>query len=148
MRNFIENNLRENLKSYTILALILLLGLIIGIMFVNNMETVQKEEINTYLTGFIEELKNDNKINYLELLKNSVINNLEFVILIVLLNFSIWGGISNFALFGYKGNKSFAKKHHAIVIFFKKASSYQQNHFLICKMQEKGKKIFHFLRIA
>lgn len=117
MRNLIENNLKENIKSYAILALILLLGLIIGIMFVNNLEIAQKEEINTYLTDFVEELKNDNSINYQSLLKKSVITNIEFITLVVLLNFSIWGGISNFALFGYKGFKLGYSISSAIAIF-------------------------------
>lgn len=103
MKDIIENDIRENFKSYAILALIILLGLIVGIMFVNNMHENHKNEANTYLTEFIVELKNENKINYFELLKKTMINNLEFIIIVVLLNFSIWGGVGNFVLLGYKG---------------------------------------------
>ena len=74
MKNFkkvIEEHVTKNIKLYTILIIIFLLGLIIGIIVVNNSQDMQKAEINNYINTFITDLKNGAKLDYFKLLKTS-----------------------------------------------------------------------------
>lgn len=50
-------HVKDNLKAYTIVSIILLIGIIFGVLFVNNMNQTQTEEVQTYLTDFTDSLK-------------------------------------------------------------------------------------------
>ena len=72
MKNFkkiIEEHIIKNIRAYIILTIIFLVGIIIGIIVVNNSNADNKNEINSYINNFITELKNGTKLNYGELLK-------------------------------------------------------------------------------
>lgn len=68
---YIKNNLRE----LAIITIILLIGLVFGIIFVNNSGTEQANEISSYINGFVSELKNDIQIDKAQLLKDALISN-------------------------------------------------------------------------
>lgn len=76
----IVNHIKDNLKSYLIVSLILLIGIILGVFFVNNLTEIQKTEIETYLTEFTNSLKNNATIDQGNVLKKSIGNNLFFTI--------------------------------------------------------------------
>lgn len=76
----ITNHIKDNLKSYMIISLILLIGIILGVIFVNNMNETQSKEVRTYLTDFINALKNGSTIDNGALLKKSIGNNLLLVL--------------------------------------------------------------------
>ena len=59
----IINHVKDNLKAYTIVSIILLIGIIFGVLFVNNMNQTQKEEVQTYLTDFTVSLKDGASID-------------------------------------------------------------------------------------
>ena len=49
----IENNLRE----YIIFTVIFLIGIVIGVIFINNVSENQGLEINNYITSFVSSLR-------------------------------------------------------------------------------------------
>ena len=60
MRNIkkvIEEHITRNIRTYFILIIIFLLGLIIGLIVVNNSSEEQETEITNYINTFITELK-------------------------------------------------------------------------------------------
>ena len=75
----IKNHIVENLKAYIVVSLIILIGIISGVIFVNNMSDAQTQDIQKYLQSFIESLKEGKSINSGELLKKSLGNNLLLV---------------------------------------------------------------------
>lgn len=81
--SIITNHIKDNIKEYTIVSLFLLVGIVIGVIFVNNMNETQSQEVKTYLTSFTNSLKDGSTINNGELLKKSLKNNL-------LLAFLMW----------------------------------------------------------
>ena len=103
MKLIIEEHIRKNIKLYILLTTIFLIGVILGILFINNTKNETKTEINNYILNFISNIQSNNSINYGEILKNTITRNIKLVILIVLLAFSIWGEIANSLLVGYKG---------------------------------------------
>ena len=80
LTNLITNHIKENLKAYVIISFILLIGIILGIIFINYMNDSQSQEVENYLTNFINSLKNGSTIDSGQLLKKSIGNNLFLVL--------------------------------------------------------------------
>ena len=77
----IKNHIVENLKAYIIVSIILLIGITLGVIFVNNMSETQTQDIQTYLQSFTGSLKEGKAVNTGELLRKSLGNNLLLVFL-------------------------------------------------------------------
>lgn len=56
----IKSHIAENLKAYIIVSIILLIGITLGVIFVNNMSEAQTQDIQTYIQSFIGALKMEN----------------------------------------------------------------------------------------
>lgn len=76
--SYVKNNARE----LSIVTIIFLIGLIFGVIFVNNAEQAQTQEISSYINGFINNLKDNLQINKVELLQESLISN--FILALIL----------------------------------------------------------------
>ena len=106
MRNIkrvIEEHITRNIRTYFILIIIFLLGLIIGLIVVNNSSEGQETEIANYINNFITELKNGAKLDYFKLLKNSFGNNLFLVIILWFMSSTVIGIPIVYGIIGYKG---------------------------------------------
>ena len=77
----IKSHIAENIKAYIIVSLITLIGIILGVIFVNNMSETQTQDIQTYLQSFTGALKEGKTIDSGALLKKSLGNNLLLVFL-------------------------------------------------------------------
>lgn len=106
MRNIkkvIEEHITRNVKTYFILIIIFLLGLIIGLIVVNNSSAEQETEITNYINYFVTELKNGSKLDYFKLLKSSFANNLFLVIILWFMSSTVIGIPIVYGMIGYKG---------------------------------------------
>ena len=106
MRNIkrvIEEHITRNVKTYFILIIIFLLGLIIGLIVVNNSSPEQETEITSYINSFVTELKNGSKLDYFKLLKSSFANNLFLVITLWFMSSTVIGIPIVYGIIGYKG---------------------------------------------
>lgn len=81
--NIIKEHIKSNAKEYLIVAIVFLIGIILGVMFVNNTEQTKKTEVTEYLQNFTNALNTDYQIDSAKLLKQSIISNL-------LLALSLW----------------------------------------------------------
>ena len=57
IKEIIEEHLRENLKYYMIVSIIMLIGIVLGVIFVNNLDESQKQVAQDYLTKSIQYFK-------------------------------------------------------------------------------------------
>lgn len=73
-------HIRDNLKSYLLVAIILLIGIVLGVLFVNNLQEQQSQEVQSYVDEFVTSLQNGTSIDTGKLLKNSIKNNLMLAI--------------------------------------------------------------------
>ena len=87
----IYNHIMNNKKNYIIATILFFIGLIIGIMFVNNMKEEQFLQIDTYIKTLINNIKNTEKTDYILLLKESIISNFILVIIILIASSTIIG---------------------------------------------------------
>lgn len=79
-KELVFNHIYENLKSYIIVIIIFLIGIIAGVIFINNINETQITEIQNYINSFITSLKTDSHIDKIELLKNSISDNLILIV--------------------------------------------------------------------
>lgn len=102
MNKYLKKHIEENYKSYFIFIIVFVLGMIIGIIALNNLNEEQKNSVSTYITNFIETSKNSN-IDYTALLKSTISKNFKFVLVTIIIDLSVFRLIASNLMIGYKG---------------------------------------------
>ena len=82
IKEIITEHIINNKKEYIIVCLLFIIGIFLGVMFVNNIQEDQKTEIQAYLNNFIQTMKETEKLDYMSLLKISIGQNIFFAIII------------------------------------------------------------------
>lgn len=80
IKQLILNHFYENIKAYMIVIIIFIIGIVAGVIFINNTNETQGIEIQNYITSFINSLKQDYHIDKLELLKKSLGDNFILIL--------------------------------------------------------------------
>ena len=76
VKETIKQHIINNKKEYIIVALFLIIGIFLGVLFVNNINDNQKEQISTYVKDYITKMKDTDNINNIDVLKSSIKQNL------------------------------------------------------------------------
>ena len=75
IKDTIFTHVQNNSKEYIIVTLIFIIGLFLGVMFINNISESQMTEVSSYLTNFIEKLKNTENLKIGTMLKTTILEN-------------------------------------------------------------------------
>ncbi len=75
-KEIIFSHIENNIKQYLIISIVFIIGIIIGVIFINNLSENHISDITNYITSFVEDLKNNKDVNTLLLLKESIRKNL------------------------------------------------------------------------
>lgn len=103
MRKALEKHIKENIKEYFIFALILIIGLFIGTLILNNSGTAQREAISNYLNEFNTQVKDGSRVEYTSMLFEILKKDIVLTGLITFLSVSIIGVPAIYLIIGYKG---------------------------------------------
>lgn len=103
IKKVIIEHIKNNLKEYLIVTVFFLIGIISGIILVNNTTQEQSNEISSYLTNFLIELKNNYTIDRLELLKQSVLENTRLSIILWFVGSTVVGIPIVYAIISFRG---------------------------------------------
>jgi stage II sporulation protein M len=95
--------LNNNKREYAIVLLLFVIGLIFGIIFINNSSSTQIDEIRNYLSDFINLLKDNAQIDSGELLKSGLISNLLFVLALWFVGSTVIGIPIVYGIIIYRG---------------------------------------------
>lgn len=76
IKSTIYQHITNNSKEYVLVTLIFLVGIFLGVMFINNTQEAQMSEITSYLNNFVDKLKNTEKLENMEILKTTIIENI------------------------------------------------------------------------
>lgn len=91
IKELILRHIYDNIKLYLIVIIILVVGIIAGVVFVNNTSVEEAQEIQNYITEFINLLKQGNRIDTGQLLKKSLGDNITLIIIMWLLGSTVIG---------------------------------------------------------
>ncbi len=80
LKTIILDNIYKNLKLYTIAILIFVIGITLGVIFINNTNEAQITEIKEYITNFVNLIKQDYQIDKPKLLKKSILDNFLLIL--------------------------------------------------------------------
>lgn len=101
--NTIYQHITNNSKEYILLTLIFLIGIFLGVMFINNSQESQRGEITAYLNNFIDKLKNTEKLENVEILKTTIIENIILAITLWFFGTTVIGIPVVFGIILYRG---------------------------------------------
>ena len=73
--NIIYQHVINNSKEYIIVTLIFIIGIFLGVMFINNTQENQMAEITSYLNNFIEKLQNTENLENIKMLQTIILEN-------------------------------------------------------------------------
>lgn len=99
----IKEHVINNKKEYMIVALLFMIGIFLGVLFINNIQENPKLEITNYVKGFIEKMKTIETLNHMELLKNSIGQNILLAIILWFFGTTVIGIPVVFGLIIYRG---------------------------------------------
>ncbi|MCI9087113.1 MAG: stage II sporulation protein M [Clostridia bacterium] len=99
----ILQHIKDNIKAYFLVAIVLLIGIVLGVCFVNNLQESQSQEVQSYIQQFVETLKNGTNIDTGKLLSNSLRNNLILAIVMWFAGSTVIGIPIVLGIVGYRG---------------------------------------------
>ncbi len=99
----IKEHVLNNKKEYMIVSLLFIIGIFLGVLFVNNVQEAQKLEITTYLNTFIDKMKNTESLNHIGVLKNSMGQNIILAIVLWFFGTTVIGLPVVFGVVLYRG---------------------------------------------
>lgn len=99
----LKEHIKKNIKEYLIVSIVFLIGIIIGVIFINNSGENQKLEINDYLNTFIECLNGDYEVDTSNLVKSSIINNLILALSLWFIGSTVIGIPIVYIIIGIRG---------------------------------------------
>ncbi len=103
IKNTIKEHIINNSKEYIIVFIIFIIGIFLGVFFINNSNEETLTEITSYLSEFIDKMKNTSSLQYVDLLKNSIFQNLILTISIWFFGTTVIGIPIVFGLVLYRG---------------------------------------------
>lgn len=96
-------HIKNNIKQYSIVLLLFLIGLIFGIVFINSSSQTQIEEITTYLSEFVNSLKANSHIDKAMLLKDCLLSNFLLVLALWFVGSTVIGAPIVYGIIVYRG---------------------------------------------
>ena len=101
--NILIEFIKNNIKEYMIITLIFLIGIFLGVMFVNNLEEEQKTEIISYVNTYIESFEKSEQASNIKLLQNNIKDNIILTLIIWFIGSTIIGIPIVFGILAFRG---------------------------------------------
>lgn len=103
LKDIIVNHIASNSKEYIIVTLLFIIGIFLGVLFVNNMKNDEFDSVQNYITTFIQKFKENPNIDSGELLKTSIIKNLILALSLWFFGTTVIGIPIVFGILIYRG---------------------------------------------
>lgn len=103
LKDIIVNHIASNSKEYIIVTLLFIIGIFLGVLFVNNIKNDEFDSVQNYITTFIQKFKESPDIDSGELLKTSIIKNLILALSLWFFGTTVIGIPIVFGILIYRG---------------------------------------------
>ena len=101
--NVIVKHIKNNIKEYISVIVVFFIGIVLGVILLNNSGDLQKQELNNYINDFVDKLNTSVDIDKLQLLKTVLINNFVIVVGLWFIGSTVIGIPIVYAIVAYKG---------------------------------------------
>ena len=99
----VKNHIIRNYKEYVIIVVFFVVGIFCGVFLINKSQENQVNELRQYLETFINQLKNTSNLNYMQILKTSLLDEVYLTIAIWFFATTVVGVPIVFGLVAYRG---------------------------------------------
>ena len=99
----IKEHILNNKKEYIVVSILFVIGIFLGVFFINNVSQEPRTQITEYLNQFIEQLRNTENLNTAQLLKTSIGQNIMLAISLWFFGTTIIGIPVVFGIVAYRG---------------------------------------------
>ena len=103
IKNVIFEHVRNNIREYFVITIIFIIGIILGVILINNLVLAEQEELALYINNFIEDVKENKSINTGDLLKKTLLNNITFVIILWFVSSTVIGLPIVYGIIAFRG---------------------------------------------
>lgn len=101
--NVILEFIQTNSKNCLILLIIFFIGVLLGVIFVNNCKETQENQIKSYIQNFVDGIRENYKISSTKLLWNAIMKNFITALVLWFLGLTLIGVPLIYLFIGYKG---------------------------------------------
>ena len=101
--NAVIQHINQNSKLYILLIILFFIGLSIGIIFINNTNEENQNQISSYINSFVDTIKTEDKINLSNLICSSIKNDAIIIALLCFLGSTVVGMPIIYLIILYKG---------------------------------------------
>ena len=104
IKQIVFRHISNNIKEYTIVSIFFLIGVILGVIVINNSDVESQNNIQGYIQTFINSLKsNEYKIDIQGLLQSSIISNVKLALLIWFVGSTVIGMPLIYGIIAFRG---------------------------------------------
>ncbi len=101
--NVILEFIQTNSKTCLILLIIFFIGVLLGVIFVNNCKETQENQIKSYIQNFVDGIRENYQISSTKLLWNAIMKNFITALVLCFLGLTLIGVPLIYLFIGYKG---------------------------------------------
>ena len=101
-QSIILNHIQNNIKEYLIASIIFIIGILLGIVVVNNLNEMQADNIHTYITDVVSQLKINKNLNKRQLFIDDIKRDVIAVTLMWILGSTVIGLLLVYIIVAFK----------------------------------------------
>ena len=102
-KQLIYTYIEENIKEIIIISLIFIIGVVFGILLINNVKDEGKEEITAYVNTFISNIKQGNSIDKFNIVKTDIKKDVLIGLILWIAGSTVVGIPIVYGIIGYRG---------------------------------------------
>lgn len=103
IKEIILKHISNNSKEYILITIIFIIGIFLGVMFINNSQESQLSEITNYFNNFVEKMKNTEKLDNMAIFKTTIKENIILAITLWFFGTTVIGIPIVFGIVLYRG---------------------------------------------
>lgn len=103
IKEIILKHVLNNSKEYILITIIFIIGIFLGVMFINNSQESQLSEITNYFNNFVEKMKNTEQLDNMAIFKTTIKENIILAITLWFFGTTVIGIPIVFGIVLYRG---------------------------------------------